>query len=62
MSKDLEDITLIKSIPAFLLGLARTDCKARKGDLRCSLDAVHRDIGFSHLHIEDDGVLTWWRD
>ena len=60
LDKDSESVKLIKSIPAFLLRLARTDCKARKGNLRCTLDAVHQDIGFSHLHIED-GTLVWWK-
>ena len=56
--EDLEDITLIKSIPAFLDGLGPTDCKARKeGGLRCCLDAIHIEINTKHLHRHSDGRL-----
>ena len=36
-------------------------CGAHQGSLRCTLDAVHRELGTACLDRSEDGVLTYWR-
>ncbi len=38
------------------------DCRARQGRLRCCLDSIHREMGTSHLHRDEDGTISYFRD
>ncbi len=37
-------------------------CGAQSGDLRCSLDAIHIELGSNHVHRAENGTLTSFRD
>ncbi len=41
--------------------LSARSCKARNGNLRCTLDAHHRNLGSAHIHRTDDGSLVSFR-
>ncbi len=36
-------------------------CRARKTNLRCMLDAVHKALNISHVHRHEDGRLEAFR-
>jgi len=42
--------------------LAPKSCRARCGDLRCTLDAHHRNLGSAHIAMGDSGALISWKD
>lgn len=38
------------------------NCRARNGDLRCVLDAVHRELNTAHAHRNADGSLVMFQE
>ncbi len=42
--------------------LSQKSCRARSGDLRCTLDAHHRNLGSAHIAMGDSGALISWKD
>jgi hypothetical protein len=42
--------------------LETKNCRARNGDLRCTLDAQHRELNTAHAHRNEDGSLVMFHE
>jgi hypothetical protein len=42
--------------------LTPKNCTARDGDLRCTLDASHRNLRTSHMHRNENGSFVFFRE